>query len=544
MLLLSFAVMVTSVAEAAAAEVKVYLEESTASQTQPGLAKHEPAWGAFIGGTIDRDPAVNDDLSRVRAAYGKEYAIVLVYAQWGELLPVLSTRAAAEADAALQVAWEPSYGLEAVNDDGYVREFARALNDYSNPVFLRFASEMNGDWVPWTGNPALYIEKFRLISQIMREEAPNVAMVWSPNCVPTKNIDQYYPGDQYVDWVGVSGYSDYYFIGNPASKESVAQNFFQGKNAQPLSKFDYVYQQYASRKPIMISETGVAWANRNPYEVVAGWGAEHLKRLYRELPVLYPRIKAVCYFNVDLMSNPQIAGHSHYLLSGNPLMQQAFREVIASPWYLDSWKKTSPIRYTLLQGPLPAGFVQLAAAANLGSAGASRVEYSVNGAVIGSASQEPWMFSGDLSPYAGAELVVKAFDKAGKLGATNRYPISKAVQPPIQVELNGRNLNFDVPPIIVDDRVLVPARAVLEAMGATLQWEEATKTVKAEKDGQILKLQINNPKATLNGLPLPEMDVPGRIINGRTLLPLRFVSQTYQMQVEWDAKTRKVTINN
>ncbi len=447
MLLLSFMVLGLGVAEG-----------SAAGQTQSGLAKHEPTWGAFIGATIDRDPAVNNDLSRVPEAYGKNYAMVLVYAQWGEPLPVLSTRAAAEADAALQVAWEPSDGLEAVNDNNYVRQFARKLNDYGNPVFLRFASEMNGEWVPWTGDPALYIEKFRLISQIMREEAPNVAMVWSPNCVPTKNINQYYPGDQYVDWVGVSGYSDYYFIGNPASKESVAKNFFQGKNAQPLSKFDYVYQQYASRKPIMISETGVAWANRNPYEVVAEWGAEHLKRLYRELPVRYPRIKAICYFNVDLMSNPRIAGHSHYLLSGNPLMQQAFREAIANPWYLDSWRKNVPI--------------------------------------------------------------------------------------PIQVELNGRNLAFDVQPVIVDDRVLVPARAVLEAMGATLQWEETTKTVTAKKDGQVLRLQIDNPKATLNGQPLPDMDVPGCIINGRTLLPLRFMAQTYQMQVAWDAQARKVTINN
>ena len=101
MLLLSFAVMVTSVAEAAAAEVKVYLEESTASQTQPGLAKHEPAWGAFIGGTIDRDPAVNDDLSRVRAAYGKDMPLCW-YTRSGNSCIVYPSRG--RADAALQVA--------------------------------------------------------------------------------------------------------------------------------------------------------------------------------------------------------------------------------------------------------------------------------------------------------------------------------------------------------------------------------------------------------------------------------------------------------
>ena len=59
-------------------------------------------------------------------------------------------------------------------------------------------------WIPWYDEPAKYIEKLRLVSLIMKEEEPNAAMVWSPNFWPNDNIDEYDPGDEYVDWVGFS----------------------------------------------------------------------------------------------------------------------------------------------------------------------------------------------------------------------------------------------------------------------------------------------------------------------------------------------------
>ena len=59
----------------------------------------------------------------------------------------------------------------------YLHEFARAARDSKTPIFLRYASEMNGEWVPYHGDPKAYIEKFRLVARVMHAEAPNVAMV-------------------------------------------------------------------------------------------------------------------------------------------------------------------------------------------------------------------------------------------------------------------------------------------------------------------------------------------------------------------------------
>jgi beta-mannanase len=70
---------------------------------------------------------------------------------------------------------------------------------------------MNGDWVAWHRDPQLYVEKWRLLARLVRELAPNVALVWTPFFVGDDSVplERYYPGDDYVDWVGIIFYSDY-----------------------------------------------------------------------------------------------------------------------------------------------------------------------------------------------------------------------------------------------------------------------------------------------------------------------------------------------
>ncbi len=81
------------------------------------------------------------------------------------------------AKAAPHIALEPNNGLEHVRDDDYLRAIARQMNEIDGPVFLRYASEMNGNWAAYSGDPDLYIEKWKLVHSVMKEEAPNVIMV-------------------------------------------------------------------------------------------------------------------------------------------------------------------------------------------------------------------------------------------------------------------------------------------------------------------------------------------------------------------------------
>ena len=109
------------------------------------------------------------------------------------------------------------------------------------------------------------------------------------------------------------------------------------------------------------------------------------------------------------------------------------------------------------------------------------------------------------------------------------------------VYLDGKQISFDVPPKIDNGRVLVPLRGIFEALGAQVQWD-GTKTITASKDSTTIKLIIGG-QAFKNGQPVP-LDVPAKVINGRTLVPLRFVSEALGASVNWDSGTQKITITS
>ncbi|KUK40485.1 MAG: Copper amine oxidase domain protein, partial [Clostridia bacterium 62_21] len=110
-----------------------------------------------------------------------------------------------------------------------------------------------------------------------------------------------------------------------------------------------------------------------------------------------------------------------------------------------------------------------------------------------------------------------------------------------RVLLDGQPLSFDVPPTIEQGRVLVPMRAIFQALGAELEWDGATQTVTATRGRTTVILTIGSKTVFKNGSPVV-LDVPAKIINGRTVVPLRFVSEALGAGVDWDAATQTVTI--
>ena len=112
---------------------------------------------------------------------------------------------------------------------------------------------------------------------------------------------------------------------------------------------------------------------------------------------------------------------------------------------------------------------------------------------------------------------------------------------PPRILVDGQVLYPDVPPQIEAGRTLVEMRAVFEALEATLDWNEETRTVTAFKDDLEIILPVDELTATVNGEPYT-LDAPARIKNGRTLVPARFVSETLGADVAWDGETRTVTI--
>lgn len=113
--------------------------------------------------------------------------------------------------------------------------------------------------------------------------------------------------------------------------------------------------------------------------------------------------------------------------------------------------------------------------------------------------------------------------------------------PYVHVFVDSQPVAFDVPPQIDNGRVLVPLRGVFERLGATVAWDERTQTVLAQRGSTGVSLQIGNTQATINGRP-EAIDVPAMLVGGRTMVPLRFVSQALGANVNWDASTSTVAI--
>jgi putative sterol carrier protein len=110
------------------------------------------------------------------------------------------------------------------------------------------------------------------------------------------------------------------------------------------------------------------------------------------------------------------------------------------------------------------------------------------------------------------------------------------------VVLDGTPMNFEVPPVVEDGRTLVPMRAIFEAQGATVEWEEATQTVTAQKGDVTVKLTIGG-KAFVNDEEVA-LEVAAKLVDGRTLVPLRFVSESLGAKVDWTEETETVTITS
>ena len=111
----------------------------------------------------------------------------------------------------------------------------------------------------------------------------------------------------------------------------------------------------------------------------------------------------------------------------------------------------------------------------------------------------------------------------------------------IPVFVDGVQIDFDQQPIIQDARTLVPLRGVFEALGATVYWNNDTRSVTAYKDGTTVELAIGSSTMYVNGQP-KYLDVAGQIINDRTMVPLRAISEAFGAIVYWDNDTRTVRV--
>ncbi|HEY4002521.1 MAG TPA: copper amine oxidase N-terminal domain-containing protein, partial [Candidatus Xenobia bacterium] len=111
----------------------------------------------------------------------------------------------------------------------------------------------------------------------------------------------------------------------------------------------------------------------------------------------------------------------------------------------------------------------------------------------------------------------------------------------ITVLVNGAPVNFDQPPIIVGGSVLVPMRGVFERLGADVVWVPDQRLVRATHGDTSIELQLGASTARINGQEHP-LTTAAMSVGGRTMVPLRFISQALGADVRWSPSSRTVAI--
>jgi hypothetical protein len=307
------------------------------------LAKFEPTNGLLLGlSTFPTELPSSGELPSI-SALGGSLAVYFTYyplRAGSSSFPSKLATAVKAVGAALHIALEPKMPLAEVNE-ATLEPFALAAAASGVPIFLRFAGEFNDRFAPWSGNPGLYVQKFRLVHDVMAKLAPNVAMVWMPMATQTDCVKDHYPGKEYVDWVGVSLYS-VPFINGEKNRP--------GEAISPLEQLEKLYVCYAGSHPFQVSEYAASHANSG----FAGMNFEDFSRrkledLYWGAALKFPRLKNVNWLNLNLDDINEVIEKSatrqnDYRLLEVPVKLEAFKRIMANPYFLKSFGQSAPVQ--------------------------------------------------------------------------------------------------------------------------------------------------------------------------------------------------------
>jgi beta-mannanase len=183
-----------------------------------------------IGAVFDDYTNSTGSITSMENLLGIKYSTISIFKQFGHQhnkdINISDLAFIRESGKNLMISWEPwnpdeglqqskDYLVEIVNgsQDDYINNFASSIKDYNSPVIIRFAHEMNGNWYPWGNSSDKYKNAYRYIhDKFIQLDISNVKWMWSINneSVPYENISsasKYYPGNKYVDIVGVDGFN-------------------------------------------------------------------------------------------------------------------------------------------------------------------------------------------------------------------------------------------------------------------------------------------------------------------------------------------------
>lgn len=298
--------------------------------------------GVFPGGsTGEEDDITPAGLQSYELAAGKKAALVYFSNNWytDRRFPIKTATWIRQAGAVpfirlmLVDSWKKprtnhGFSLEKIASGELDRDFqawARAARDFGSPLLVEYGTEVNGRWFPWNAShngeskgPDLFKKAYRRIIDVMRDEgAHNIKWVFHVDVddnpdKPWNKFETYYPGDSYIDWLGISVYG----ASTPMSDEWPEFTELFGPVYPRLAKL-------AGDKPIAILEFGAT--SGHPKVDQAKWAEEALVNITSGR---WPKIKAFSWWNEAWANDGDPAHNTNMRVQDNPALSNVFRKLV------------------------------------------------------------------------------------------------------------------------------------------------------------------------------------------------------------------------
>jgi len=254
------------------------------------------------------------EIERLEQLVGHRLGITSTFVAWDEQFPNAGHRLDRAAGRTPLIAWDGRSDLGAIRSgqwDALLQQRAHECRAFGAPLYLRWAAEFNGDWNPCYGRGRDFVAAWRHMVGVFRANgADNVRWVWCPIALeqryrPAEDWRDYYPGDRFVDLVGMDGYN-----WGTTRSWSRWQSF--------AAIFGPLYADYAGRKPIMVCEIGSAEAGGEKSEWIRSMGASLAGR--------FSGVRALVLFHANKETDWRVSSSDSAL--------RAFRAVVSDGRYV------------------------------------------------------------------------------------------------------------------------------------------------------------------------------------------------------------------
>jgi hypothetical protein len=249
------------------------------------------------------------EIARLEGLVDHRVGITSSFVAWDEPFPNDGHRLDRAAGRTPLIAWDGRSDLGAIRAgrwDGLLRQRARECREFGAPLYLRWAAEFNGDWNPCYGRARDFVPAWRHLVGVFRAEgASNVRWVWCPIALeqrfhPYEDWRAYYPGDRFVDWVGMDGYN-----------WGTTRSWSRWQSFEAI--FGPLYADYARRKPTMICEVASAEVGGDKSAWIRAMGAGLAGR--------FARVRALVWFHANKETD--------WRVNSSDAALHAFRGVVA-----------------------------------------------------------------------------------------------------------------------------------------------------------------------------------------------------------------------